>query len=606
MERLPGLLGNADPLRLAQLMPGIQTNSELVSGLFIQGCDNAHNTIETAGAPIYNAYHLMGIYSIVNTDHYQSMLLRKQPSTADVPNHLGGIISLQPADSVSRNVHASLSLGLLDATAAVCTPLTSTSCLYLAARSAFINLLYGSLLKSDDTQMHYGFQDYNIAYVKQLGGQRQLKFSLYTGQDKFRSEESRYQSDTSLKWENLAASLQYTDGKMQHTFYGSHYRNRLNMQSGSSLFHLPSQLCETGYKGFIHLSDSWRSGIDYTFRFAQPQQPDVSGSSSYESHVAPDRSHEVSLWSSYHHHLAPSVILEAGLRMPVYFNGAYRRAALDPRLTLDWRLRSHLTLSASAGTAHQYIHQAQVSGVGMPVDFWFSASGTYPAQRSAFFSLTAAISHGAYRLSIEPYVKRLVHQWEYSGNIYDLATTDYDMQNSLLSGKGFNYGIDILLQKTTGRLTGWIGYSFGRSLRRFPSLGEGWFPSYHERVHDLSVTLTYDISKRLSLGTSFVYASGTPYTAPLYGYIYGENLICRYGDYHGANMPAYHRLDLSANWFFLRRGRHRSGLNFSIYNVYSHENALFYYADYRNGQLKMKKAGLVFNIIPSIRFFYRF
>lgn len=186
MDDMPHILGNADPMHYAQLLPGVQTNSEYDAGLHIQGCDNSHNSVSLGGVPIYNAAHLLGFFSIFNAGHFNEMSLLKSPASASFPNRLGGSVDmltptwLGAEDGLSAGgTHGELSVGPMSSQGTLRLPLGRRSLLLLSARAAYLNLLYSKWLEVDGDEVKYDFSDYNLSYITQIDDANVLKLEGY-------------------------------------------------------------------------------------------------------------------------------------------------------------------------------------------------------------------------------------------------------------------------------------------------------------------------------------------------------------------------------------------------------------------------------------------
>ena len=193
-------------------------------------------------------------------------------------------------------------------------------------------------------------------------------------------------------------------------------------------------------------------------------------------------------------------------------------------------------------------------------------------------ALSAAtnLARRRYRLSGEIFWKRLYHQMEYNGSLFDFVSQQYEPDISLLQGKGTNWGASLMVQQCSGQLTGWVGYTYTHARRRFVGYAEGReFPASHERPHELNALATWKPSGRWSYGATLTAASGTPFTAPRSVSLLNGNLIVDYGPHNANRLPAYFRLDLSANYHWTGRKGLRHSLNISLYNATNRRNALF-------------------------------
>ena len=318
--------------------------------------------------------------------------------------------------------------------------------------------------------------------------------------------------------------------------------------------------------------------------------------------------HEVSLYSQLQGRIAPRWDGHVGLRATAYRSGPMLRFALDPRAGVGWRCSPQARVDLHYGVYHQYLHQARYGTMGLPIDFFYPADAALPPEYAHAFSL--ALRRGFRRgwsFRLEGYYKLLFHQVEFTGSLLDLFYSGYSRAASLSAGRGKSYGLEFLVEKTSGRLQGWVGYTLGWSLRKFPAYGGGrYFPSSHERRHDLTVLATYRLSRRLTLGANFVFASGTPYTRPESVYIYGQNIVSEYGEPNACRLPDYHRLDLSADLLLARRGALEHRLNVSVYNVYAARNVLYAYISVRQDEFRFKYMNSLCRLLPSVSYLLKF
>ena len=192
----------------------------------------------------------------------------------------------------------------------------------------------------------------------------------------------------------------------------------------------------------------------------------------------------------------------------------------------------------------------------------------------------------------------------------DFLTSDYSIYDHLICGDGFNYGLDLMLTKNTGRLTGWLGYSYGRALRRFDREGmDGLYPASHERVHELDMVAVYRTGKRWEPSLNLVVASGTPFTAPEYFYMLNRNIFVKYGKFNGQHLNRYMRLDLSVNYDLKVRNSgfiKAHGLNLSLYNALCRGNDLDYRLKIYKNRVYYQHVSFLTWALPSISYYCRF
>lgn len=627
MDEMPHILGNADPLHYAQLLPGVQTNSEYDAGLHIQGCDNSHNYVSLGGAPVYNAAHLLGFFSIFNAGHFSEMSLQKSPVSASFPNRLGGRVDmltptwLAAEDSLSvGTVHGELSVGPMSSQGTLRLPVGKRSLLLLSARAAYLNLLYSKWLEVDGDEVKYDFSDYNLSYITQLDDANVLKIEGYWGYDKMKIGQASHGLQGKLKWNNTMAALHWysrskhgenerrKNWQMEQMVYYSRYANRLNLNEYSFQVGMRSFIFVLGYKGNFSCG-KWRMGAEVVRHQLLPQDIGISGNlANYQTDTQHQQSMEASAYLQYCQPLGENLLMELGARVSGYHcqKSFYR---VMPHLKFNYDLSQSAKLNLNLGIRNQYLFQTGFSSAGLPTEFWFAADQNHRPQYACHAALQGEFwfAEKEYRLSVETYYKWLMNQIENNSNMFDILFSSYSFDGSLLHGKGYNYGLNLLLEKRRGKLTGWLSGSLGRAMRKFDGEQyQGWYPAGHERIYELNAVATYRINRRVSLGSTYVLASGTPYTKVNYAYLMSGNLVTEYGPHNGDRVKPYMRLDLSVSYDFATKGKVRSGINFSLYNVTMHGNDLFYRIKVYDNHVRYNAFKFLMPIMPSINYYCKF
>lgn len=627
MDEMPHILGNADPLHYAQLLPGVQTNSEYDAGLHIQGCDNSHNYVSLGGAPVYNAAHLLGFFSIFNAGHFTEMSLQKSPVSASFPNRLGGRVDmltptwLAAEDSLSVGaVHGELSVGPMSSQGTLRLPIGKRSLLLLSARAAYLNLLYSKWLEVDGDEVKYDFSDYNLSYITQLDDANVLKIEGYWGYDKMKIGQASHGLQGKLKWNNTMAALHWysrskhgenerrKNWQMEQMVYYSRYANRLNLNEYSFQVGMRSFIFDLGYKGNFSC-ERWSMGAEVVRHQLLPQDIGISGNlANYQTDTQHQQSMEASAYLQYCQPLGENLLMELGARVSGYHcqKSFYR---VMPHLKFNCDLSPSAKLNLNLGIRNQYLFQTGFSSSGLPTEFWFAADKNHRPQYACYAALQGEFwfAEKEYRLSVETYYKWLMNQIENNSNMFDILFSSYSFDGSLLHGKGYNYGLNLLLEKRRGKLTGWLSGSFGRAMRKFDGEQyQGWYPAGHERIYELNAVATYRINRRLNLGATYVLASGTPYTKVNYAYLMSGNLVTEYGPHNGDRVKPYMRLDLSVSYDFATKGKVRSGINFSLYNVTMHGNDLFYRIKVYDNHVRYNGFKFLMPIMPSINYYCKF
>jgi len=568
IQSLPRILGSNDPLRVIQTFPGVSTNSEIESGVHIQGGELSHNYISIEGAPVYGNGHVLGLFSSFIPFHFQNMNFSTISGTR---NRIGGEIIMSTSDSIARKVGLNVEMGMYVTQGTAIFPTGTKSSLTVSGRASYLNALYGNYLKISDMSCRYGLCDGNVSWILKPTGKDNLKMDFYVGNDRATIDADSYDIPLSMKWGNMVLSARWNHIEDNFTFNNSLYYSGYGLDVAPiESLSLPD--LNTHLKSFgdcISFNFSTVSfGVELMYHDNAPFNRQSRNAKSANAS-------ELSLFQT-----VPFQFGDFGISMDMAEGLFWRYGEkplffLSPVLRLSYELYRYGRIEIRTGQKVQNLFQTGVSDTGFPTEYWIVSGNGIVPQKSRFASLLYDVSllQGGYSLSLETYYKRLYNQIVYTGKFIDYYDNDYNLSNHLFQTDGRNYGTMVMLSKDTGKLTGWISYSFGRSLRA------GDVPSSHERIHELNIVLSYQRSK-WNCGTTVVAASGAPFTAPKCYYVLSNMIIPLYGDYNASRLPPYFRLDLSANYYFIRNSDKEFGINLSVYNATGHVNALGYRTQY--------------------------
>lgn len=612
---VPSFLGNADPIRFVRLLPSVQMTTEIEGGLYMQGSEHSHTLVSQAGAPIYGLSHLLGLFSVFNTPHYQGM---QYSTTSRQETRLGGVVNLELPDTVSRRWGGDFSLGLLNAQGTLDIPMGASS-LKISARRTYINLLYGNFLKFADFPIRYGFTDGNITWTWKPGRRDKVWVDFFACLDKGGISGGTIKT-LNAEWYNGLGAVHWNhyfpNATMKQSVYASTYGDTAEVEAFNINGWMPTYIRDYGYRNTVQWKD-WEFGIHYAYYDILPQNPRSKGyiqDAALTGDVSNQQAMETVLSAQYSRYLGYWLQLRAGMGINWY---------LSPEKQHFWGVTPEVELQADAseagkftlryGLKRQNLFQLGISNMGLPIEFWAAAGKLQNPQWSHNFSLAynADFFNNAWSVSAEIYYKLLYNQLDYVGTIFDIYNGNYSLENSVLRGRGRSYGVNFMLQRNKGPLTGWISYSYAPSRRVFDAMDafrDGKeYSSSHERLHELDVVATYDFGK-WDVGGSLIVASGLPYTRPDAFYVVGSRLICNYGEFNGARLPTYTRLDLSANWYIRKTAKGKTGINFSVYNVLGIKNAISYgmHAGDDFNSYYFGTFSFTLGILPSIAFFHSF
>ncbi len=616
ISALPKILGNTDPLHYLQTMPGISTNNEYDAGIHIMGCSTGHNLVGINGIPIYNAGHLLGVFSTFNPSHFQSLSVSKSPMRAAFTERIGGIVSLNTIDTISTNIHGTIAVGPMSSQGTVQLPMSSNSSLIVSARIAYLNLLYGKWLTFDGDRFKYDFNDINLTYLWRASYKDKVSFDFYMGGDHVSLNMPYYPATLNLSWSNVLLSSQWERtyneaSKTKRQLYITSYSNDTKFERENELLLLPSKTTTIGLTNNSQLA---RLGVGYDFRYhsIEPQSPAVSN---YYTNRSTNTAEEMAELSAYADYKIGNQTIYAiiGGRGCAYWQFGHRVSFLfSPNISFHLQGATS-KLAVNLYRRWQTLHQTGISQIGLPFEFWVGSDETIKPECVDGVSILGekAIGRSGYALQLELFYKKLHNPIDYSGDLFDFSKSSYDLHDYLRQGKGCNYGFGVMLNKRFGQLFGWVSYTYTHTSRTFDGPnGEETFPAPNERLHELNMVLSYKAGKHLVLSGTFVYASGTPFTAPKSFYAINGNIVSQYNGYNQNRLPGYSRLDLSADYAIHKGKRWEYGVNLSLYNALNHQNSIFYrlyfYEDDKRKDYAFQPLTFSIKVLPSVSFYCKF
>jgi hypothetical protein len=459
-----------------------------------------------------------------------------------------------------------------------------------------------------------------------------------------------------LRWNHLFNSKLF----MNVTTTFSDYQFSFGSQQDQFNFQLNSGIRDVGAKVdfsyFPNTRHKIKWGADYIYHTFTPTSVSAEADSVVFDTGAAQQlfSHETALYLMDEFDVNEKIRINAGLRYSTYSHvGPFTRYVkgdiskpdtaiqyqrgdlikfyhgLEPRISARFLLRDKSSIKAGYSYNYQYVHLTSLSAVSLPTDIWYPSTDIAKPQIGwqASVGYFRNFFDDKYEASVEVYYKGMRNLIEFSEGALPSDNVNDNTDNLLVFGIGWSYGAEFFFKKTFGKLTGWIGYTWSKTERKFPDINEGKvFPAKYDRRHDLSVVATYKLNERWTFGSSFIFATGNTLTLPSAWYVQEQNLLFQYGERNSTRMAPYHRLDLSATLYdkaFKTRTddvtgetlqvkkKFRSNWSFSVYNVYNRANPFFLYVDndgnFLNGDFKISvKQVTLFPIIPSVTWNFEF
>lgn len=645
IKKIPALMGEVDVIKTIQLLPGVQAASEGSSGFSVRGGGTDQNLILLDDAPIYNASHFLGFFSVFNNDVVKEATLYKGDIPANYGGRLSSVLDVTVKDEMPKKLSGQGGVGLVTSRLMLETPaFDHQTSLLLAGRTTYAGLVI-PFMGEDVKGSNIYFYDLNMKVSQRINDNNRLYLSAYRGKDRFKVQEMMGlgygNASATLRWNHIF-SKRLTSNL---TLLGSKYNYDIDIWMDPYDFSLRagSKSAELHYDFTMLWNEKHTSkwGVVTSFRsLGQGELEDRGGAlSQYMSldsiTTVYRKGLEHALYFTHDYSITPRFSMRYGLRLSCFqnigaedfytFDEAYQvldtihygkgevfntEIHPEPRLAAMYRIDEVSSLKASYSRTFQYQQVASAATGGLPFDVWFPVSPNVKPQRCDQYAVGyfRNFNHDAIETSVELYYKNLNHVIDFKDNALTYGNVLID--GELRFGKGRSYGVEFLVRKNTGKLTGWISYTYSRSLRTIEGINFGKeYRSPYDRPHNFVLVASYDITPKLSVAANWIYNTGQPVTFPYGQYTMGGVTYAIYnGSRNESRYPAYHRMDLSLTWQLPDRRWKRwdSELNVSVYNVYAHHNtwAVTFNQD-ENGGVKTQKMYL-FSAVPSISYQFKF
>ncbi|MDR0559296.1 MAG: TonB-dependent receptor [Prevotellaceae bacterium] len=613
-SKLPSLFGAADLLKMLELTPGVQNSGDANTNLYIRGGDSGQNLLLYENVQCYTPGHLLGFFPLFNSDHLSAFELNKANIHARYGGRLSSVINVSAKKNIPEKLSVRGNIGMLASQATLELPMGKRFGLTISGRKTYTELLVQPVMdvtvnnnaKSKVENLDYDFHDVNLTLNGSLSERDKFTVNTFFGNDYLNITDEDLLFTGVMNWENATVSAQWERKTGENSFiqqiYGESYSNRLATKQEIMNIRGQSEIMDVGYKNrylFRIEEIPFESGLQYTFHQIQPQ--------TFNDSPSTLTAHDLSLYGGLRFAIAHVINADCGLRANV-FRHDKTFFSLEPRLQFSYSQGENQTFRLSYSRQNQYMTRLTPTSIGFPMDFWVAASRNLPPQSGNEFSAGyfRTFKNSSFEFSGEIYYRNMHRLNEYVQIMTEMQNRYYG--ENIHIGNGRAYGLELIVKKNFGRLTGWISYTLGRSERIFEDMNQGKvFPARFDRRHDLSLVASYTFSDEWDASLVYVYATGNAYTLPSSWYFIGKIPVKEYGSYNGARMPDYNRTDLSINYWYKKD----NGIIFSIYNMFMVSNPVYVFMnvkqDEENGKIKVDvKQKRLYTIIPSVSWRFRF
>lgn len=604
INKVPVLFGEKDILKSIQQIPGIKAINQGSSGFSVRGGSADQNLILVDEAPVYNASHLLGFFSIFNSDAIKDVTVYKGTQPAQYGGRLSSVLDVRMNDGNKKKYESNVSLGLISSNVSLEGPLaTKKSSFFVSARRTYFELLLPYSTNAIVRNSKIYFYDLNMKVNFQLGKKDFLYVSGYAGRDKLSIFENYGinwgNSTATLRWNHIVNSKCFSNTSFIFSDYD--YLSDVN-NSGNGLklnSHIRDYNVKHEFQYFASAQHSIRAGFNSIYHTITPGKIIEKQTSQATGLGLSDRvAWENALYLADEWIATPWLNINAGLRLSAFSilglgdfykidkdrnvvdTLAYTSSSIvktyfnwEPRMTMSFLLTPASSIKVSYNRNVQNLHLIANNTTASPADKWIPSNNNIKPEISDQFSMGyfQSFDNNKFQFSVEGYYKRLENLIDYKDGADVFSNNAIETQ--ILSGMGRAYGIEFYLKKKTGKFTGWLGYTLSKTENRINGINnDDWYPARQDKTHDISIILNYSLTPRINIACTWIYTTGNAVTYPAGKYVINQQTVWYYTDRNSYRMPAYHRSDIGATFKLWDRKHYSGELVIGVYNVYGRQN----------------------------------
>ena len=634
ISKVPVIFGEKDLLKTIQLLPGVKSAGEGNSGFFVRGGGADQNLILLDEAPVYNATHLLGFFSTFNSDAIKDATIIKGNSSSQYGGRLSSVLDVKMKEGNNQDYTVNGGIGLISSKVSVEGPLQKNkSSFILSGRRTYADVFLKATEKFKDNILY--FYDLNAKANYQINAKNKVYISGYFGRD-----ELGLGQDFGIDWGNKTGTIRWNkiiSNKLflNTSFIYSDYNYNVKLKNGETNFNINSEIKDVNlkqdYTFYANTQNTLRFGFNTILHNIKPST--FSGTVINSVAKTGRNGLENAVYLTNNYKATNQLTIDYGMRLSmyslmggdvynIYQNGVVRSSIKlapssfgktyinpEPRITTNFRIDDEKSIKAGYARNIQHLHLLSNSVASSPSDQWIGNSYNIKPEIADQLSVgyVTKLFKNNFELTAEGYYKYLQNQIDYKDGAE--INTVSDVESVLLYGIGRAYGLELLLKKKEGRLTGWIGYTLSKTERKIEGINEGkWYNARQDRTHDISVVGIYDLNDRWSISGVFVYNTGDAVTYPTGKYNLQGQTLYQYAARNANRMPSYHRLDFSATYEKNKTKRRHGSWNFSLYNVYGRENA--YRISFKDDPNDPTRTQIIrtalFKWVPSVTYQFKF
>ena len=654
VEKIPVIFGERDVMKTIQLLPGIKSEGDGGAGFYVRGGSADQNLILLDEAPVYNASHMMGFFSVFNSDALKDVKLYKGGMPAQYGGRLSSVMDIKMKDGNNKGFHINGGIGVISSKLSVEGPIVKNKGSFIiSGRRTYADMFLKLSTNEQQQNSQLYFYDLNLKANYQINENNRIYLSGYLGRDKF-GFDNKFGFDwgnrtATLRWNKIFSAKLFSNTTLIYSDYNYIFKASFNDKTIEAGSDIRDYNIKQDYQYFANSKNKISFGWNIIHHTFSPGNIIIDGVEQEDKTLEQRYSVESALYISNEQKFGEFLQITYGLRFSNFFqigpgniysfneDGSLAETkeydkneivqsynGLAPRISTLYIINPKSSVKASYARTYQYLHLVSNSTSSTPTDVWLPSSNNIKPEIADQIALGyfRNFRKNTFEFSAEVYYKNIQNVIDY--RIGAEVNFNPMVEGDLLYGHGRAYGIELLFKKRVGRLSGWLSYTLSRVEMQFQEINSNsWYPARQDRTHDVSIVGMFEISERLNVAATWVYYTGSAVTFPSGKYVIDGQVVNYYTERNGYRMPAYHRMDVGLNWLGNKYKevlnpetgkkesvpkRFTSSWNVSVYNVYGRQNA--YSISFQVSEDDPNKTEAIqmslFRWVPSITYNFNF
>jgi len=657
--QMPAMLGELDVMKSLQMLPGVQSGGDVSANLNVRGGKYDENLIILDDAPIYNPSHALGFFSVFNPEAIKDVTMYKGSAAAQYGGRASSVVDIRMKDGNMQNYQAAASIGTVAANVSLQGPIVKDKASFIiSSRYSYAGFVADNVLSLLD-EMNIGgtgikdyrsgndvsFYDINLKLNTKLNNNNRLFLSAYSGHDNFYfrlfDEKSRLEwgnNASTLRWNHIFNNRLFANTTASFSKYNYSYTILDDIRDFEWNSSLMEFVLKQDFDFFINSRNRFKFGAGIAYHHMNPGEikPRSVESITKPYALGSNLGYDPYIYASHEVNVTDNFTVEVGLRYSGFINTSggdvysysdnsfsvitdttkYNSGdvnslyhGIEPRLNFRYTINNNQSVKMSYARNRQYLRLLSSSGIGLPTDVWFPVNKHIKPQISDQISVGYFhnLMDNKYEMSAEIYYKSLQNQIDFRDNS-SLFLNSF-VEQEILSGSGWSYGVEFLVKRNGAKLSGWLAYTWSKTENKIYGINNGEiFPTRNDKRHDMSLFVNYKLNQKWALGCNFVYSTGGAITAPKGSFSFNGIVANSYTERNGYRLPDYHRLDISATRTGIKHNKWQGEWVFSIYNAYGRHNAYSIYNSQDSYDISSNQTYMIymFGIVPSVTYKIKF